>query len=187
MLHRKCKCYQLELRRRVFVQNFKESSIFSEPFPLFFPPLIIPKPLANSNPNKQTKKKREKSQLKPLNVIFRMLNRLHRRRHHLSIFEISITHTSVPTPLSRSVPFSPISNAVLRVSPTRGKSTHTYTHTEENCLSRGRERAGRHFAALLAICGGGGGFKGWRFKTRKFATLLASYSRESWLRSVPFS
>lgn len=114
----------------------KRVQFFLKPFPLFFPPLIIPKPLANSNPNKQTKKKREKSQLKPLSVISRMLHRLHRRRHHLSIFEISITHTSVPTPLSRSVPFSPISNAVLRVSPTRGKSTHT----EENCLSRGRER-----------------------------------------------
>lgn len=150
----------------------KRVQFFLKPFPLFFPPLIIPKPLANSNPNKQTKKKREKSQLKPLSVISRMLHRLHRRRHHLSIFEISITHTSVPTPLSRSVPFSPISNAVLRVSPTRGKSTHTQRRT----VSPAGENAGRHFAALLAICGG---FKGWRFKTRKFATLLASYSRES--------
>lgn len=90
-------------------------------------------------------KRNPSDQLKPLSVS-RMQHRLHRRRHRLSIFEISITHTSVPTPLSRSVPLSPIS--VLRVSPTRGKSTHARTQSEENCLSRGRETSRPPFRGI---------------------------------------
>lgn len=140
-----------------FFLIFEDPSLFLRHTESPFHLSLFPKTVGKLETNKE---KTEKSfdQWKPLSVCCRMLHRSRRRRHHLSIFEISITHTSVPTPLSRSVPFSPISSR-FSVRSTRGKSAHTHTG-RENCLSRGRERAGRHFAALLAICGGGRGFKG---------------------------
>lgn len=128
MLHRKCKCSRVteEGIRSEFQREFN----FFWTFPPFLPTSHYPQTVGKLEP-KQTNEEKERKI--PIEALKRYIQDAASIAPEASS---PIDFRNFNNAHFRSVPFSPISNAVLRVSPTRGKSTHT----EENCLSRGRER-----------------------------------------------